>query len=56
MRSPLHSILLMFLYLTVGSAIGGFVVTKYFPRIEVREIIRDFPQPDMHPCPDPGKG
>jgi uncharacterized protein YneF (UPF0154 family) len=57
-RSLSHSILLMFLYLTVGSAIGAFVVVKYFPRIEVQEIVKELPQPDMDPCftPDPSKG
>jgi hypothetical protein len=53
MRSPLPSILLLILYLTVGSAIGSFVVRTYLPRIEMREIIKELRQPNIYPCVTP---
>jgi hypothetical protein len=56
MRSPFHSILLLCLPLTLGSAVGAFVVAKYFPYVEVVEIIKELPQPDVPPCLRPANG
>jgi hypothetical protein len=59
MRSPFHSLLLLCLSLTLGSAVDAFVVAKYFPCVEVVEIIKELPQPGVPPCLRPaneGKG